>query len=153
MSSDTSIYFNVRGSMEEKKEKLSGMPKEWLEAAILDGIYNKFLAENDSYADDERDKHGHGKRVPYIGWFWRHIEFSELNCIPIGDCGDFVGFMANNKWDYPERYLTEGEAKRVIGIIDEAIALSQKGGAVSEIWKATYNKLDELWDYMQTLEV
>lgn len=149
----TNTYWQVRGSMENKKKTLSNKPREWLETAILDRHYNDFLSDNSDYNHDNDDKHGHGKRIPYIGWFWRHISFSDLTTIPIGDCGEFVGFMENNKWDYPERYLTKAEAEHIISIIDEAIELSQAGGALSKVLKNTYKKLDELWDYMQTLEI
>lgn len=94
----------------ERKASLASKSKEWLEAAILDGEYNDFIRQR---ADN--DGEDHGKRIPYIGWFWRHIEFSQPTSIPIGDCGEFIGFMANNKWDYPERCLTEDEAAHVRG--------------------------------------
>jgi len=146
----TNLYLRLRGTYEERKKKLSEMPKEYLEAAILDSEYNHFLSARADYEGDE-DKHGCGKRLPYIGWYWRHIEFS--GDIPIGDCGDFIGFMANNKWDHPERDLTEEEKVEVLRIIDEAMELSSKGGALNEIVENTNNKLDELWDYMQTLTI
>ena len=142
---DTNVYFEVRGNYAERKAKLASLPREWLEAAILDGKYNEFLS---SRADDKDSK-----RVPYIGWFWRHITFSDTARIPIGDCGEFVGFMANNKWDYPERWLSESEAAHVIAIIDEAMRLNQQGGNLAEIEASTNAKLRELWEYMQTLSV
>lgn len=142
---DTNIYWVVRGTYAERKAKLANMPREWLEAAILDEQYNSFLSKR---ADD-----GDLKRLPYIGWFWRHIEFSAPTSIPIGNCGQFVGFMANNKWDYPSRHLTSDEAAHVIAIVDEAMLLSQQGGIVAEIKTSTNAKLREIWDYMQTLVV
>lgn len=142
---DTNTYWAVRGNYAERKAKLADMPREWLEAAILDRQYNEFIS---ALADDKDSK-----RVPYIGWFWRHIEFSDPTSIPIGDCGDFIGFMANNKWDYPERNLTAEEAAHVIAIVDEAMRLNQQGGNLAEIEAATNNKLRDLWDYLQTLEV
>lgn len=142
---DTNIYWAVRGTYAERKARLSSMPREWLESAILDGEYNDFIS---SRADDKTEK-----RVPYIGWFWRHIEFSNPKQIPIGDCGEFIGFMANNKWDYPERFLSEDEAMHVISIIDEAMRLNQQGGDMSQITKNTNEKLGELWGYMQTLTI
>jgi hypothetical protein len=54
-----------------------------------------------------------GKAVPYIGWFWRSVDFDRP--ISFGDCGVFVGFMENNKWGYPEYDLTpeqDAECKR-----------------------------------------
>lgn len=151
---DTNLYWQVRGTYAERKAKLESMPREWLEAAILDSEYNSFIAERADFPpDSNEDERGHGKRVPYIGWFWRHIEFSNLTGIPIGQCGNFVGFMANNKWDYPERTLTAEEGAHVVAIIDEAMRLNQKGGELSKIAAETNSKLGELWDYMQTLSV
>ena len=150
---DTNLYWTVRGKYDERKKKLAEMEREVLEASILDGQYNDFVSDRADYAEDEKDEHGHGKRVPYVGWYWRHIEFSTPKAIPIGDCGSFVGFMANNKWDYPERRMTEEEARGAVAIIDAAIEESEKGGESSEIRKKTNEKLDELWAYMQTIKI
>jgi len=147
----TNLYLALRGTYEERREKLRSFPKEYLEDAILDSEYNDFLGRRADYEDDENDEHGHGKRLPYIGWYWRHIAFS--GAIPIGDCGEFVGFMGNNKWDYPERDLTEQEKSDVMRIIDEAMVLASQGGLLSDIQKNTNAKLRELWNYMQTLKV
>lgn len=149
---DTDDYWVVRGSFAEKRTKLAGLPREQLEGIILDSHYNDFLAQRADYPTGDDDKHGHGKRLPYIGWYWRHIAFSRGG-VPIGDCGQFIGFMANNKWYYDERNLTEAEQSEVLRIIDDAIALSQKGGNLREIEDTTNAKLDELWDYLQTLSV
>lgn len=149
---DTNLYWQLRGTYAERKEKLSKMSREYLEAAILDSEYNEFLRARADYHVDEHDKHNHGKRLPYIGWFWRHLEFSD-GTLPIGDCGQFIGFIANNKWNYSERLTTSDEFARIMTIIDEAMALNQQGGLMKEIVDNTNAKLDELWDYLQTLEV
>lgn len=150
---DTNLYRVLRGTYVERVAALAEADTAWLRAAILDGEYNEFLRNRADYEEGQQGKHGHGKRLPYIGWYWRHIEFSDLLNIPIGDCGEFVGFIANNKWGYPERVLTEAEARAVMAIIDEAMRLNLLGGDVSKIEADTNAKLDELWDYMQTLEV
>jgi hypothetical protein len=65
-----------------------------------------------------------GKAIPYIGWFWRNVDFDKDYClfgmIPGRECPNnhdcdrcmedcdgpetlnkpVVGFMENNKWDY-----------------------------------------------------
>lgn len=148
----TNLYVRLNGNYQQRKESLANASKEYLECAILDSEYNKFLSDRADYSDHEKDAHGHGKRLPYIGWYWRHLEFSS-GLLPIGDCGDFIGFMANNKWDYPERDLTPEEFDKVMEIIDEAMRLSKQGGCLADIIKETNDKLDELWDYLQTLEV
>lgn len=150
---DTNLYWFLRGTYKERKERLEQASPEFLRAAVLDSEYNDFLSSRADFKDGDTDPHGSGKRIPYIGWFWRHIEFHDLTGIPIGDCGEFIGFMANNKWDYSERCLTLEEGEKVMEIIDEAMRLSQQGGNLDEIVKNTDDKLDELWGYMQTLKV
>lgn len=146
---DTSIFWMVRGTYMERKASLAAASREWLEAAILDETYNRFLSSVADFAEGDGD----GKRVPYIGWFWRHITFSQPTHIPIGDCGEFIGFMANNKWDHPERKLTADEANRVISIIDDAMQANNAGGCVDKIVAKRDAILRELWDYMQTLKI
>ena len=47
-----------------------------------------------------------GKAIPYIGWFWREINFDRetglLGVIPGKEAGGkpLVGFMSRNKWSY-----------------------------------------------------
>lgn len=59
-------------------------------------------------ADDGDFEAFGGKAVPYIGWYWRDVDFDADHCylgvIPLGaDDNDklLVGFMENNKWGYP----------------------------------------------------
>ena len=151
----TNAYLYLNGSFAERVQVLHGLPKEFLEASILDSEYNKFLnswADFNSDDPDDEDRHGCGKRLPYIGWYWRHLCFSS-GTLPIGDCGDFIGFMPRNKWDHPERNLTDEEFTHVMGIIDQAMELNSKGGMLSEIHKQVDTKFEELWDYLQTLTV
>ena len=149
---DTNLYWQIRGTYAERKSALKASDRDWLEAAILDGEYNDFLRAHADYKEKDVDKHGHGKRLPYIGWFWRHLCFSEGK-LPLGDCGDFVGFMPNNKWDYRERDTTPDEFAEIMAIIDEAMRLNQQGGDLSKIIAETHVKLDELWDYVTTLSI
>lgn len=105
--------------------------------------YNAFCSEN---ADTDNPDCPHGKAIPYLGWYWRGIDFN--GPIPIGECTHpeesvpFVGFMVNNKWGYPERNLTEGERLQVIAYLDKAMESEGEGKDTA---------LQELWDYMQTL--
>jgi hypothetical protein len=145
-------YWDVRGNYSEKKKVLSDMAKEKLESIVLDDQYNQFLSDKANFDKDDEDPHGQGKRLPYIGWFWRSLDFSS-GLIPIGNCGDFIGFIANNKWDYPERYLNETEFSKVMDYIDKSIEESQKGGCLADIVKNTNDQLTHLWEYIQTLTI
>jgi hypothetical protein len=149
---DTDAYWALRGPFVQIQEHVSKMSRAQLEGIVIDAHYNDFLSRYADYKEKETDAHGHGKRVPYIGWFWRHIRFSQRD-VPIGNCHSFVGFMANNKWYHDERNLTDDEFNVMIALIDEAIVLSQAGGVITEIYSNTVAKLDELWDFFQGLRI
>jgi hypothetical protein len=140
---NTDLFWTLRGTYEEKKEKLSKMTREYLEAAILDTTYNNFIENL------ENSNTTGSKQIPYIGWYWRFVTFSKPTSIRIGKCSEFIGFMVNNKWDYPERTLTQEEANKIIEFLDEAMRIHQ--GESSE--KSMDIVLSELWDYMQTLNI
>ncbi|MDE1821220.1 MAG: hypothetical protein KGJ23_07705 [Euryarchaeota archaeon] len=161
---DTNVYWTVHGTYAERKKKLAGMPRGQLEASILDGQYNRFLSDLADYRDEDSalreepvdptvaNGKEHGKRLPYIGWYWRHVEFSR-GTFPIGDSGGFIGFMENNKWSYPERMTTPEEFAKVMAIIDEAVAESQKGGLVLDVQTRTRAAIERLWPLLQTFKV
>lgn len=142
-------YWVVRGQdVEECKQELLKESKEDLVTLIINNRLNSFMA---NHADKSKEE-GDGKRIPYIGWFWRSVNFVDGE-ITIGDCGDFIGFMENNKWDYPERELSKEEANKVLTIVWEAKRLSEQGGMVSEIVGNTNAKLEELWELLQTFKI
>lgn len=68
-----------------------------------------------------------GKVVPYIGWFWRSVDFDarirlahgiesdltrETGAI-VDDIPCWAGFCENNKWDYPMRTLSLEASARI----------------------------------------
>lgn len=140
---DTDIFWTLRGNYEEKKEKLSKMSRAYLEAAILDTQYNNLIREM-----EKEDRENGEKIIPYFGWYWRHVTFSQLNSIKIGNNGSFTGIIVNNKWDHPERYMTKEEARILIGYLDRVMRI--KNGDESGNIKIV---MQELWDYMQTLKI
>ncbi len=133
-------------------EKVTQRTKESLEREVVNTRYNNWCRDWADFSAKEEDLHGYGKRLPYIGWFWRDLNFYDRS-IEIGDCGEFIGFMANNKWDYPERSLTDEEFFIVVGYIDRAVAVISEGGNVGELIEARDSVLSELWDYLQTLKI
>lgn len=148
----SSDYWAVRGdTIDEAIARLNCYTKDDLIRLVVNNRLNDFVAHYADYGKDEEDEHGHGKRVPYIGWFWRATDFIGGR-IPIGRC-EFIGVMENNKWDYPERYLTPKEVEQVVNIVWEAKKLSEAGGEIREIRRKTTAKLAELWDLLQTFEV
>lgn len=88
------------------------------------------------------------KIVPYIGWFWRTINFDgdcyHLGILPVikgfdGNNAERVGFMANNKWDY--NYVKETKA-------DRATIRKLLVAACSEPSSARFKAVD---DFLQSL--
>lgn len=150
--SSADYFFDGQDTYAKRKAKLTAASREHLEAALVNQFYNGFMRDWCDVGDGETDTE-YGKHIPYIGWFWRDVDFSDLSRIPIGNCGSFVGFMKNNKWDYPGRLLTLEEANTIIDIIDDAILLSKKGGSFASIRTGVIGALGRLWAYMQTLRV
>jgi hypothetical protein len=135
--------------IDERKRELAKCSKAALINDIINDDLNRFVGHYAEVPEGDADPHGHGKRVPYIGWFWRSVDFAN-GVYYIGNCGEFVGFMENNKWGYPERRLTPDEASRVTDIVCEAYRISHAGGNAAEIVRDTKAKLDELWDLLQS---
>ncbi len=90
-----------------------------------------------------------GKSVPYIGWYWRTVDFSTR--VTIADCKEFVGHCENNKWGYNERDLTDDERAECCRRVDEMIA------AEKTLSLADKSKLEDLlrsyWAWMDELHV
>ena len=153
----TSIYWGIRGKMEDARTKLLEYTKEDLVHLLINTRYNNFVSHLADYGKDEIPQNpelSNGiscqKRVPYIGWYWRDTDFSRKE-MSIGNCGDFIGIMENNKWGYPERFLTKEECEKVIEIIESAMRADEAGGDMNEIYKNTRKELEKLWVYIQTL--
>lgn len=67
-----------------------------------------------------------GKAIPYIGWFWRYVDFDskhyEENGYWFGVLPDENrGFMENNKWEYDEVLATPEEWKEIKRLIIKAL--------------------------------
>jgi hypothetical protein len=139
--------------IERRRLELGTMDKDELINSVINRELNHFIASHDEFKDDEVDPHGHGKRVPYIGWYWRNVDFATGKYIPIGDCGEFIGFMENNKWGYASRILTPDEVEKVTKIVCKAYDLSQAGGILSDIITKTNKELDKLWPLLQSFPI
>ena len=78
-----------------------------------------------------------GKCIPYIGWFWRRVDFNGR--IVLGNCEDlFIGFMENNKWAYEEWYTTKEQHTIIVSLLQKAID------------NPSNETLQEVFDYIQT---
>ena len=146
-------------SLQERKAELSKLTSEQLVQLIVNQEYNDFVGGLADYEKDDEpiDKSlpngfEHGKRIPYIGWYWRRTDWYGGQ-VSIGDCGDFIGVMEKNKWDYPGRRLTAEEFEKVIAIVDQAKRYASQGGVVDEIQKNTRGEIERLWDLFQTFSI
>jgi hypothetical protein len=90
-----------------------------------------------------------GKCIPFIGWFWRYVDFDapsySFGIMPSGvECGEpfegFIGFMQKNKWDYGyTRETTPEEWAEIKRLLEVAVT-----NPTRETTMAT-------WDYIQKL--
>lgn len=138
-------------NIQERRAELGVRDPDDLACEIVNRELNDFVARHADYepGDSEPDPHGHGKRVPYIGWFWRDVDFAREYYV-IGNCGQFIGFMENNKWGYPQRRLIPSEAEQITKIVQDALGLSRAGGQLSVTLANARSKLEEIWPLMQT---
>lgn len=145
-------YWNIQqDNYQDKVAFLTNHTKEELVRTIIRYQYDAFCRDHADVKDGSTSWHPSNKNIPYIGWFRRTIDFTgyvPIGRVPHGNEGPgFIGFIGNNKWDYPERDLTDEERMRVISYLDRAIAASRSPIKVKE------DILKELWDYMQTLTI
>lgn len=111
--------------------------------ALINRLYNAHVAQYADYGTGMHPEKG-GKRIPYIGWFWRDTDFVGKQ-ISIGNCGDFIGVMENNKWGYPERLMTAEECDIFISYLDKAFA-AKKDEEKEQMFV-------ECWEWFQTLKI
>ena len=72
-------------------------------------------------ADDEQfvvQGLGHGKAIPYYGWWWRSVDFDQPITFAYAngegfDVPSWVGFCERNKWGYEMFTATEEQSQQV----------------------------------------
>jgi hypothetical protein len=90
-----------------------------------------------------------GKAIPYIGWYWREVDFDDDYCW-FGIMPPYenllernevarVCFMQNNKWNYPELKISGIDWKNLKNLIEVAVI------------EPTYDNLKAVDDAMQVL--
>lgn len=143
-ASSTTVYGNT---IEAAVSNLSEYPVALLARQSVNEKLNNFIR-------DWLSRH-EGEEISkiYIGWYWRNVDFTGGN-IPVGRTEEgIVGFMQNNKWDYPERYLTEKEATIVSSIVWAAFTGNREGGLLSDIYKNVDDLMSQLHPLLQSLTV
>lgn len=81
-----------------------------------------------------------GKVIPYIGQDWHDVDFTKV--IEVGHCIQFVGFLEDNKWNYPIWPLTEEQDDTLKAMLLD-LDLSQNKDVVE-------SDLQEIYTYMQS---
>jgi hypothetical protein len=132
-------------------EELKNKTKEQL----INDLYNDRVAKvadynNDDDNEKELGKYRYGKRVPYLGWFWRYTDFVDKS-ISIGDDDGFVGVMENNKWGYRQRSMTEQEVDTFVSYLECAFALADDISKSDRIEQSEV-VFSELWNWFQILQ-
>lgn len=148
--SDSLYWFAPDKGAVDFRALLAKTDRNDLERMLFNARYNDFCSARCDVDDDKFPHVENGKRIPYMGWFWRSVNFYDRR-ITIGFRGGYVGFMGNNKWDHDERDLSAPEVDKLMGFLDAAMQESRKGGDLAEIVKNVNGKLDELRAWMQTL--
>lgn len=155
---------NLEKPWRERLTELHKTPQATLADRLFDDHINQFIASECDISKGDPDPHGFGKRIPFIGFYWRDCPWSErrtprgethasLTYIQIGKCAQFVGFMENNKWGYLQRDLTTAEVETILGMIDDAATAYGKAGTHAKLREETDIQWAKLWAYMQTLEI
>lgn len=110
-------------------------------------LVNNFCAE---VADDESyPTIFGGKSIPYIGWFWRDVDFTNPFCMGVIPKGrdhnerPLVGFMENNKWDYPYADISNEQCEEIASKLLKA-AMEDNFGKRYEILKEVGGNIQEL---------
>ena len=118
---------------------------------ILEGLLKrtKESLANKIYNDLVREEVSNG--IPYMGLLWRNCGFITKD-VSIGrDNDNQIGIMANNKWDYPERQMTEVEVDKFMELIDRVIAVDH--GFSKDISLYRDRRLAELQKWVQELGI
>ena len=121
-------------------ENILKRTKESLANEIYNGIITNEL---------ESSKREEG--IPYMGWFWRNCDFFGKYVVIGKDNDNKIGIMANNKWDYPERRMTDTEVDTFMTLIDRVIVVDH--GFSKDIVFYRTRRLEELREWVQELSI
>lgn len=141
-------------SNENKHNYLDSLKQKTKEELIND-LYNYRISSLADFNADSKhfDDTNTGKRIPYIGWFWRDADFVGKQ-ISIGRTGNgYIGVMENNKWGYPERLMTEQEVSMFVDYLEQAFLERCKGRSVSQMIANSEKMFAEMRKWFQSLMV
>lgn len=127
-----------------KREKVLECLLKRTKESLVNEIYNDIIDEGIN--GDNREE-----GIPYMGWFWRNFDFITKDVTIGKDKNNNIGVMANNKWDYPERQMTEVEVDTFMELIDRVIAVDH--GFSDDIAFHKRKRLRELRKWVQELSM
>jgi hypothetical protein len=91
--------------------------------------------------------------VPYVGWYWRSVDFFEPRGVTIADGPNGVGVCQSNKWDYDDRDLTDDEQATFLNLVWQAKVANSRGGNLAEINRETAEALIRAGEFIESLAV
>ena len=89
--------------------------------------------------------------IPFMGLAWRDFDFTRKDVVIGKDKDNNIGVMANNKWMYPERQMTEVEVDTFMNLIDRVIVVDH--GFYKDIAFYQNKRLLALWKWVQELSI
>lgn len=142
-------YIDVDASLTpgEAVKAIVGYHPEDVAVSVVNMRLNQLISDRDGGLFESRGP------VDYQGWFWRSIDFFDPDNAAIADGDGRVAFCQNNKWDYPERNLTEEELSTFRDHVWKAYQASRKGGSLEDIQNEVDKHLSAGSDYIASLYV
>lgn len=74
-----------------------------------------------------------GKCIWYWGWYWREINFDTPLRLATNHDGEFAGFCASNKWNYPMFVLTPTQSAGIREALEIAVNRPNKDNLMT-VW-------------------
>lgn len=135
-------------TMAERRAELEAQSHEELVALAINEHYNGLALR----LCRQHETGLHGKAVPYMGWYWRAVDFAS-GSIPIAFGEGYVACCANNKWGHDEREMAPEEVAQFVGHLDSISKAEGRGGLLSEINDEVRRRILEMQEWMQTLHL
>lgn len=143
---DRAIHLDIAQTPGENAARLASQPTQSLAETMVNHVLNEFIAAHSTTSFDEGRQ---DTPVPYQGWYWRRVDFFGRITIAVG--GGQVAICESNKWDYPERSLTDAERDHFLALVWEAYIVSRQGGRLDLIRQATREALERAGQYIAQL--
>lgn len=115
---------------------------------IVNDQLNDFIS---NYSASSFSEDRESTPIPFQGWFWRAVDFFSPRGITIAEGDGQVAVCQSNKWDYPQRDLTDTERGEFLALVWSAWQVSRAGGVLSEIQKNTRDELIKAGEFIAGL--